>query len=101
MPFSAACNVTVMHESVVNCSRLGRNWHCDRKAQAVSAQSFTLWQQATIEITRWDHSIIACWHHIYIIYGCYSLHTSRSWWIAHIQCNANGEVTTKHTKPKT
>ena len=29
---------------------------CDRKAQAESAQSFTLWQQATIEITCRDHS---------------------------------------------
>jgi len=39
---------------------------CDRKARAASAQSFTLWQQATIEITCHDHSIIACSHHIYI-----------------------------------
>jgi len=29
---------------------------CNRKARAASAQSFTLWQQATIEITRRDHS---------------------------------------------
>jgi len=29
---------------------------CDRKARVASAQSFTLWQQATIEITRRDHS---------------------------------------------
>jgi len=28
----------------------------DRKARTASAQSFTLWQQATIEITRRDHS---------------------------------------------
>ena len=31
----------------------------DRKGRAVSAQIFTLWQQATIEITWRDHSIIA------------------------------------------
>jgi len=32
-------------------------WHCcDRKAGAASAQSFTLWQQATIEFTCHDHS---------------------------------------------
>ena len=31
---------------------------CDRKARAASAQSFTLWQQATIEIMRHDHSSI-------------------------------------------
>jgi len=29
---------------------------CDRKARAACAQSFTLWQQATIETTRQDHS---------------------------------------------
>jgi len=33
---------------------------CDRKARVASAQSFTLWQQATIEFTRHDHSMIAC-----------------------------------------
>jgi len=36
----------------------------DRKARAASAQSFTLWQQATIEITRRDHSVIACSRHV-------------------------------------
>ena len=39
---------------------------CDRKVQAASAQSFTLWRQATIEITCHDHSIIACSRHIYL-----------------------------------
>jgi len=39
---------------------------CDREAQAASVQIFTLWQQATIEITRQDHSIIAWSRHIYI-----------------------------------
>jgi len=34
------------------CSR------CDRKARAASAQSFTLWQQAIMEITRRDHSLL-------------------------------------------
>jgi len=29
---------------------------CDWKARAAYAQSFTLWQQATIEFTRRDHS---------------------------------------------
>jgi len=29
---------------------------CDRKARAARAQSFAPWQQATIEITRRDHS---------------------------------------------
>jgi len=34
---------------------------CYRKVQVTCAQSFTLWQHATIDIT-----IIACSHHIYI-----------------------------------
>jgi len=33
----------------------------DRKAWEASAQSFTLWQQATIEITWRDHSRRHCW----------------------------------------
>ena len=39
---------------------------CDRKSRAACAQSFAPWQQATIEITRRDHSIIACSCHIHI-----------------------------------
>ena len=39
---------------------------CDRKSRAACAQSFAPWQQATIEITRRDHSIIACSRHIHI-----------------------------------
>ena len=38
---------------------------CDRKSRAAYAQSFTLWQQATIEFTCHDHSIIACSRHMY------------------------------------
>ena len=49
----------------------------DRKARAASTQSFALWQQATIEITRRDHSFISCSRHIY--HGCCSSSTSRSW----------------------
>jgi len=37
---------------------------CDRKSRAACAQSFALWQQATIEITRRHHSIIACSRHV-------------------------------------
>ena len=40
---------------------------CDRKARAACAQSFTLWQQATIEFMRRNHSIIACSRHIYMV----------------------------------
>ena len=39
---------------------------CDRKSRAACAQSFAPWQQATIEITQRDHSIIACSRHIHI-----------------------------------
>ena len=57
-----------------------------------SVQSFALWQQATIEFTWWDHSIIACSRHIY---GCCSSHTFRSWWTTHlIQRNASEQVAT-------
>jgi len=37
------------------------------KAGAACGQSFALWQQATIEITRRDHSIIACSRHTYVV----------------------------------
>ena len=52
---------------------------CDRKSRAAYAQSFALWQQATIEFTRHDHSVIACSRHIYE--WCCSSRTSRSWWV--------------------
>ena len=41
---------------------------CDWKAQAASMQSFTLWQQATIEIPHRTHSVSIHLRHIYI-YG--------------------------------
>jgi len=37
------------------------------KARAAFAQSFAPWQQATIEFTRRDHSIIACSLRVYIL----------------------------------
>ena len=52
---------------------------CDRKSRAAFAQSFALWQQATIEFTCRDHSIIAWSRHIYV--SCCSSRTSLSWWI--------------------
>ena len=51
----------------------------DRKSRAAYSQSFALWQQATIEFTCHDHSIIACSRHIYV--WCCSSRTSRSFWI--------------------
>jgi len=55
-------------------------YYFEWKTRAASAQSLTRWQQAKLEITRGDHSIVGCLHHKY---GCYSTRTSRSWWIAH------------------
>ena len=40
---------------------------CNRKSWAACAQSFALWQQATMEITWRSHSVIACSRHIYIV----------------------------------
>jgi len=37
------------------------------KARAECAQSFALWQQATVQILRRGHSIIACSRHIYTL----------------------------------
>jgi len=59
--------------------------------RAAYAQSFTLRQQATIEITRRDHSIIACSRHIYmgVVVRTHPVRGE-----SHIQRNANGEVAT-------
>jgi len=64
---------------------------CDQKAQAANALSFTLWQQATIEITCHDHCIIACSHHIYmgVVLRAHPVRGE-----SRIQHNANGEVAT-------
>jgi len=65
---------------------------CDRKARAASVQSFTLWQQATIEFTQQDHSIIACSRHMYML-----LFFTHILFVVNraFQCNANREVATK------
>jgi len=47
-----------------------RCYCCDRKSRAARVQSFAPWQQATIEITRRDHSIIACSRHIHVFLFC-------------------------------
>jgi len=64
---------------------------CDRKARAASAQSFTLWQQATIEITPRDHSVIVCSRHVYrgVVLRAHPVRGE-----SHIQRNASGEVAT-------
>ena len=64
-----------------------------RKAWAESAQSFALWQQATIEIMRMrrDNSIVACSRHLYMV-AVLRAHPVRG--ESHIQRNANAEVAT-------
>jgi len=63
---------------------------CDRKTPAASAQSFTLWRQATI--TCHNHSIITCSHHIQYMGVILRAHPVRG--ESHIQRNANREVAT-------
>jgi len=44
--------------------------HCSvaiGKPRVAYAQRFALWQQATIEFTCHDHSIIACLRYIYVL----------------------------------
>jgi len=48
------------------CDNLGAVYCCDRNARAACAQNFAMWQQATIEIMRRNHSIIACSRHLYV-----------------------------------
>jgi len=55
------------HElSMRKTGSIGYFLYCDWKACVANAQSFTLWQQATIEITYRDHSISACLRHRYM-----------------------------------
>ena len=68
-----------------------RTWCCDWIALGASMQSFTLWQQATIEITCNDYSIVACSRHICV--GVV-LRTHTVCGESHIQRNAKREVTT-------
>ena len=64
---------------------------CDQKPRTASAQSFTLWQQAIIEITYRDPSIIACSRHIYL---CVALCAHPICVESHFQRNINWEVAT-------
>ena len=65
-------------DSAYDCHTSSILWNCcDRKSRAARMQSFALWQQATIEFTCHDHSIIACSRHINV-WCCFS-RTSRSW----------------------
>ena len=55
-------------------------------------QSFAPWQQATIEITRQDHSIIACSRHMY---NGVILHAHPIRGESHNQHNTTEEVATE------
>ena len=56
------------------------------EARVACTQTFTLWQQATIEIMRRNHSVVACLHHLYTGVVVYA-HSVRG--EPRIQCNAN------------
>ena len=58
-------------------------------------QSFTLWQQATIEVPRGAHSISACLRHIYMRVV---LHVQAVRGELHIQHNTNRVVATLAAK---
>jgi len=100
-------------------------YYCDRKARAAYAQSFALWQQATIEITRGDHSartLVITFNRSHVsigrtstlrslFYCLFTLHIYRVFLRAHsvrgeprIQRNASGVVATvrmiEHSSPK-
>ena len=64
---------------------------CGRKSRAAYAQSFALWQQATIEFTYHDHSIIA--FRATYMYGVV-LHAHPVRGESHNQRNTTGEVAT-------
>ena len=79
----AYCQIFILKKTdLMGFFTVKRRHCCDRKSRAACAQSFALWQQATIEFTCHDHSIIACSRHIYV--WCCSSRTSRSWWITHL-----------------
>ena len=106
------CEVSTWHELHI---LVKAPFCCDQKDWASSAKSFTLWQQATIEIMHCNHSVrmpVIMFNRSQVsigrdftpqslyyclftphINGCYFSHTSHSWW-SHIQHKANGEVAT-------
>jgi len=59
-------DLLMAHHSESSTKKAPPIYWCDQKSRAACAQSFALWQQATTEIMRRYHSIIACSRHIYI-----------------------------------
>ena len=74
---------------IMSMTHLG--YCCDRKAQAENSPSFTMWQQATIEIMHRNQSTIACACHLCM--GAV-LRTHPAHGESHIQRNDNQEVAT-------
>jgi len=72
MPFTA--NIAVKEEVIVAAILIAffciytpaDVYCCDRKSRAACAQRFAVWQQATIEFTRRDHSVTACSRHLHL-----------------------------------
>jgi len=85
--------VRLLHTDLYVLLREAPDYGCDRKSRAAYAQSFALWQQATIEFTYHDHSIISCSRHIYNDVILYT-HPDRG--ESHNQRNATREVPTLH-----
>jgi len=71
---------------------------CDRKSRAACAQSFAPWQQATIEITRRDHSNIASSRHLHTCTCIFVLRAHPVRGESHNQRNTTGKVATPLTK---
>jgi len=79
----------------------GGTWHhlhmlvkaplcCDWKGTAASAQTFTLWHQATVKIPRRVNFISACSRHMGVVHHAHPVRGESS----HIQHNANWEPAT-------
>ena len=67
---------------------------CDRKARAACAQSFALWQLATIEIMRCDHFLLLVRAtYIWVLFWAYISVRGEP----RIQCNASRKVATVAT----
>jgi len=89
-----ACNhmlLNFLHHSRNRYVYFRNRAFCDQKSRAACAQSFAPWQQATIEITRRDHSIIACSREIH---NGVILHAHPVRGESHNQRNTTGEVAT-------
>jgi len=95
---SLRCALAVERQQIFQMYRrcYANRYCCDRKSRAAYAQSFAPWQQATIEISRRDHSVVACSRHTHIF--VLRAHPVRG--ESHNQRNTTGEVATICFKKK-